>query len=1141
MTLRIRCPGCHSTYDLSDSASGQKFRCEACGKALLVVAPPSAPAPVPAILVDDVPTVEPIEEVEGAVRTQPAPKPAARPLPGMKRSPARAASCPRPESSKGVWIAVLALLLAGGAAGLAFLLHERGDEPATLAARADQGEDEKKPDGPEEVKGDVGNDPGPDVKPAAPPAPQPGVRPPKLDQAKVVRPLPGPARDVVAGGAGRFLVLHLPRQRQLAVFDANEAKVVGYVPVAADNVLFAAGIDKLMVVLPDQNLVQRWDLATRRRELTAPLPGGGRVTMAAMGSASRGPLLLGGGEGFSRVTLLDIQTCKPLAVQRLGNGHVGAEPGTFVRASADGRVFGMWRAHVFSPSGIQTLVLTGKQLRGYYEHDSAGHVVPGPDGKFVYTARGTFTTQLKRLGEAGRGGGPYCLPAHHGNFYLVLDSGERRFDRKDFAGGPAPGEPRQRVMVHLAGDGRPLVTLDDIELPRGTDPGDREDFSTDRRVHFIPAAKLIVTVPETNDRLVLHRFDLDEALEKSGVDYLFVASQPPAFARKGAALAYQVQVRSKRGGAQCRLESGPPGMSVSPAGALRWDVPADFAGGEVDVLVGVGDRSGQEVFHTFTLEVVAADAAVAVAGPPDPPAVVPEPPRPAPPPAKEPPAAPPVKPAVVVGGIKPPDLKGDRAERALPSAVGDVAVGRGGRFLVLHLPRERKLAVFDVNEAKVVKYIPVAADTVKFAAGMDKLIVVLPDANLIQRWSLTTLERELSVPLPRMEVPPVAAAMGSASDGPLVISGCDFPRLGETAFIDVRTMKRLETSLDRHGIFDTSPNVALRASADGRVFACQANFGGVQTGVWTGKDVKKYQGEGGGHAIPGPDGRVIYTSAGLFTSEMKPLGRREGSAGVLLPAHHGHYYLALHLEQGPRPDRRENDARVTVHLEGDTRPLVTLPALEGLSQPDPFRPQGPASLPLDKRVHFIPDAKLIVVIPDAADRLLLHRFDVMQALEKSDVDYLLVTSRPPQRAGKGTFLDYQLDVKSKRGGVRCKLDSGPDGMAVSPAGRLTWRVPAAFAGAEADVIVAVSDQSGQEIFHTFQIAVVDRGELPPDEPGPPPAAPEPPKPEAPPVKEPAPAPPAKPAAAAAMTIRPPTPPEARSSAIDGRSSRRRAA
>lgn len=71
--------------------------------------------------------------------------------------------------------------------------------------------------------------------------------------------------------------------------------------------------------------------------------------------------------------------------------------------------------------------------------------------------------------------------------------------------------------------------------------------------------------------------------------------------------------------------------------------------------------------------------------------------------------------------------------KSLSSSFDDVAVGGGGRYLILRLPRERKLAVFDVNEADVVHYIPLAEDNSLFAAGMNDLIVYLPLGKLFQR------------------------------------------------------------------------------------------------------------------------------------------------------------------------------------------------------------------------------------------------------------------------------------------------------------------------------------------------------------------------------------------------------------------------
>ena len=41
-------------------------------------------------------------------------------------------------------------------------------------------------------------------------------------------------------------------------------------------------------------------------------------------------------------------------------------------------------------------------------------------------------------------------------------------------------------------------------------------------MYFVPDAKVIAVLPSSNDQVVLHKFDADAALEKSGQDYLIV-------------------------------------------------------------------------------------------------------------------------------------------------------------------------------------------------------------------------------------------------------------------------------------------------------------------------------------------------------------------------------------------------------------------------------------------------------------------------------------------------------------------------------------------------------------------------------------------------------------------------------------------
>ncbi len=99
---------------------------------------------------------------------------------------------------------------------------------------------------------------------------------------------------------------------------------------------------------------------------------------------------------------------------------------------------------------------------------------------------------------------------------------------------------------------------------------------------------------------------------------------------------------------------------------------------------------------------------------------------------------------------------------------------------------------------------------------------------------------------------------------------------------------------------------------------------------------------------------------------------------------------------------------------------------------------------------------------------MLRRVNLAEQLEKSDTDYLVVVSRPPT-AKPGTAFSYKLEVLSKKGGVKFKLESGPEGLAVSDKGEVTWKVPAKQAESDEDVLVTVSDSSGQEVFHNFKV------------------------------------------------------------------------
>jgi hypothetical protein len=401
-----------------------------------------------------------------------------------------------------------------------------------------------------------------------------GIVPARLGEEKLVKKLPDIAGDICVGGGGRYLVLHLPKLKKLAVFDVNEAAIVRYLPLTEDKVVFAAGLEKVVVGLTAKGALERWDLHSGEKELTRTAPDAADVNRVLLGSASRGPVLV-------NETFLDLQTLKPVPI-KFTEGY----PPPWSPVSADGTVFGAWKANQ-SPTESTSFVLQGTELKRYNE-GGMGHIVPGPDGQFVYTAAGVRTNQLKGVGWAPAKPG-YCLPAVEGSFFLALT--------------PAEGGKGGRLTISLQGNDQPLVKDAGFDHGVHFDGWDRELFGPWKRVFFIPRAKVIVVFPDGNDRLELYPFDVEAALDRSGLDYLLITSRPPAQAKRGAEYTYQATAKSKKGGVKYQLSSGPEGMEVSPAGLVKWQVPAGFQGAEADVLITVRDASGQEVFHTFTVRV----------------------------------------------------------------------------------------------------------------------------------------------------------------------------------------------------------------------------------------------------------------------------------------------------------------------------------------------------------------------------------------------------------------------------------------------------------------------------------------------------------------------------------------------------------
>jgi hypothetical protein len=156
--------------------------------------------------------------------------------------------------------------------------------------------------------------------------------------------------------------------------------------------------------------------------------------------------------------------------------------------------------------------------------------------------------------------------------------------------------------IYLAGVSKPLVSLDDVDVG-GAAPRAPGVLPIDKRIHLIPDTRLLAVIPAGNDKLVLRRLDLEEALGKANFPFGAITSRPPTAAKKGTPFRYQLTAKTDRGEPEYRLGAGPPGMAIDPRGLLTWKVPTDFADGEVDVIIHVTSPSGSEASQSFRISV----------------------------------------------------------------------------------------------------------------------------------------------------------------------------------------------------------------------------------------------------------------------------------------------------------------------------------------------------------------------------------------------------------------------------------------------------------------------------------------------------------------------------------------------------------
>jgi hypothetical protein len=311
--------------------------------------------------------------------------------------------------------------------------------------------------------------------------------------------------------------------------------------------------------------------------------------------------------------------------------------------------------------------------------------------------------------------------------------------------------------------------------------------------------------------------------------------------------------------------------------------------------------------------------------------------------------------------------------------------GGGGRYLFLTCASVRQLAVFDTTAAKVITTLPLNAEDVKVAAGLDKLFMALPRAHRVDRYDLATLAHEASADLPTA---PQALCMGSASRGPLMTVLTRKPGVIEQEsqpwFLDADTLAPIALQTDKR-LPDVAPRL-LRAAPDGHVFAWREAMGGEPHSVCSvilhGMDATVHTtSTPSGLVCPAAGERYIYGGWGIYTAELDPVYPRpipQSFGRAFIPADQGPYFVKLDWKEWEKLG-----GNLEFFREGEEDPFARSGPVEGVTSEQIYYGELHNKLAHDQRVHVIPDANLVVTIPGANDRLILYHFDLKAAAQKA--------------------------------------------------------------------------------------------------------------------------------------------------------------
>jgi hypothetical protein len=307
----------------------------------------------------------------------------------------------------------------------------------------------------------------------------------------------------------------------------------------------------------------------------------------------------------------------------------------------------------------------------------------------------------------------------------------------------------------------------------------------------------------------------------------------------------------------------------------------------------------------------------------------------------------------------------------LGGKVGAMAIGGGGRYIVMHIPDQGRLKVLDAEQGKITA--DVEADSggnVKIAAGLSRVLVLVP-GDIFRVYSLPELAKQFEGSSPYKGIEQMA--MGANTNGPMLVTS--WP--GKVSLLNVNgnPITEIEAARGEPGHHWNN----LRAAPDGTAFSTFDGYAPNNKvkliyengGQWRLKDLELAPFGGPNKNFYG-NGVISDRNGGT-----KSIGAGLGSGNWLVPATQGDFFMKAILTAGTGPRRQQKGVTVTIHKGKNDVPITAVPPITDLNETTKFVDTwGNLPQPLDQHLLLIPDAKLLVVLNADRNKLLLRKVDV---------------------------------------------------------------------------------------------------------------------------------------------------------------------